>query len=105
MLQCGSAVANAAYVRDGFRSNEAGLTAFTIEPALARRADAGGHIPVEAAELAAGASSPMKIETVAADFTDEQKRYLEGFTTGLQINRLGRGLGAAADSKVNAETV
>src|SRR3954447_19141766 len=44
----------------------------------------------------------MKIETVPADFTDEQKRYLEGFTTGLQINRLGRGLGAG-DSKLIAE--
>jgi len=34
----------------------------------------------------------MKIETVPVDFTDEQKRYLEGFTTGLQISRVGRGL-------------
>jgi len=33
----------------------------------------------------------MKIETVPIDFTDEQKRYLEGFTTGLQISRVGRG--------------
>src|SRR5882757_4630903 len=43
--------------------------------------------------VAAGASSPtMKIETLTVDFTDEQKRYLEGFTTGLQISRVGRGL-------------
>ena len=35
----------------------------------------------------------MKIETLSVDFTDEQKRYLEGFTTGLQISRVGRGLG------------
>jgi ferredoxin-nitrite reductase len=34
----------------------------------------------------------MKIETVSVDFTDEQKRYLEGFTTGLQISRVGKGL-------------
>ena len=27
----------------------------------------------------------MKIETLTVDFTDEQKRYLEGFTTGLQV--------------------
>ena len=33
----------------------------------------------------------MKIETVSVDFSDEQKRYLEGFTTGLQISRVGRG--------------
>jgi ferredoxin-nitrite reductase len=38
----------------------------------------------------------MKIETLSVDFTDEQKRYLEGFTTGLQISRVGRGLGGAA---------
>jgi ferredoxin-nitrite reductase len=38
----------------------------------------------------------MKLETVPVDFTDEQKRYLEGFTTGLQISRVGRGFGGAA---------
>src|SRR5689334_24275806 len=43
----------------------------------------------------------MKIETLTVDFTDEQKRYLEGFTTGLQISRVGRGLGGAG--KANAE--
>src|SRR3954452_9767805 len=37
----------------------------------------------------------MKIETLSIDFSDEQKRYLEGFTSGLQISRAGRGLGAA----------
>src|ERR1700748_1949656 len=38
----------------------------------------------------------MKIDTLSVDFTDEQKRYLEGFTTGLQISRVGRGLGGGA---------
>ena len=38
----------------------------------------------------------MKIETLSVDFTDEQKRYLEGFATGLQISRVGRGLGGGA---------
>jgi ferredoxin-nitrite reductase len=47
--------------------------------------------------MAAGASSSsMKIDTLSVDFSDEQKRYLEGFTTGLQISRIGRGLGGAA---------
>jgi len=45
----------------------------------------------------------MKIETLAVDFTDEQKRYLEGFTTGLQISRVGRGLGGGSAGKTNAE--
>ena len=46
----------------------------------------------------------MKIDTLSVDFTDEQKRYLEGFTTGLQISRVGRGLGGgAAAAKVTAE--
>src|SRR3979411_1327882 len=40
----------------------------------------------------------MKIETLSVDFTDEQKRYLEGFTTGLQISRVGRGLGGAGQA-------
>ena len=44
----------------------------------------------------------MKIEPLPVDFTDEQKRYLEGFTTGLQISRVGRGLGGGA-GKANAE--
>lgn len=46
----------------------------------------------------------MKIDTLSVDFTDEQKRYLEGFTTGLQISRVGRGLGGGA-GKANAEPV
>ena len=41
----------------------------------------------------------MKIDTLAVDFTDEQKRYLEGFTTGLQISRVGRGLGGKANAE------
>src|SRR5271168_2492335 len=45
----------------------------------------------------------MKIDTLSVEFTDEQKRYLEGFTTGLQISRVGRGLGGAG--KANAEPV
>ena len=30
---------------------------------------------------------------MSSDFSPEQKRYLEGFTSGLQIARTGRGLG------------
>ncbi len=45
----------------------------------------------------------MKIETLSIDFTDEQKRYLEGFTSGLQISRAGRALGSVASAKSNAE--
>ena len=45
----------------------------------------------------------MKIETLSVDFTDEQKRYLEGFATGLQISKVGRGLGGAAAAKAGAE--
>jgi ferredoxin-nitrite reductase len=45
----------------------------------------------------------MKIETLSIDFTDEQKRYLEGFTSGLQISRAGRGLGGTASDKAGTE--
>jgi ferredoxin-nitrite reductase len=45
----------------------------------------------------------MKLETLSVDFTDEQKRYLEGFRTGLQISRAGRGLGNTAAGKPNPE--
>src|SRR6476469_567463 len=45
----------------------------------------------------------MKIETLSVDFTDEQKRYLEGFATGLQISRAGRSLGGAVSGSGNSE--
>src|SRR5262249_61245603 len=46
----------------------------------------------------------MKLETIAADFTDEQKRYLEGFAAGVQIMRGGRSLGGGAvAAKADAE--
>ncbi len=46
----------------------------------------------------------MKLETIALDFTDEQKRYLEGFAAGVQIIRGGRGLGGGAtETKAHAE--
>src|SRR5215472_7471046 len=46
----------------------------------------------------------MKLETIAADFTDEQKRYLEGFAAGVQIMRGGRSLGGGATAPgANAE--
>lgn len=45
----------------------------------------------------------MKIEPVSLDFTDEQKRYLEGFSTGLQISRVGKGLGGGTTAKANTE--
>src|SRR5579883_413120 len=48
----------------------------------------------------------MKLETMSVDFTDEQKRYLEGFATGLQISRVGRGLGSGgAAAKGHAEPI
>jgi ferredoxin-nitrite reductase len=46
----------------------------------------------------------MKLENISVDFTDEQKRYLEGFAAGVQIMRGGRGLGGGAtEAKGNAE--
>jgi ferredoxin-nitrite reductase len=46
----------------------------------------------------------MKLENLSVDFTDEQKRYLEGFASGLQISRLGRGFGGGtAAAKANPE--
>ena len=45
----------------------------------------------------------MKLEPLSVDFTDEQKRYLEGFATGLQISKVGRGLGGASAGKANTE--
>jgi ferredoxin-nitrite reductase len=48
----------------------------------------------------------MKIEPLSVDFSDEQKRYLEGFASGLQISRVGRGLGEpSGGGKVIAEPI
>ena len=45
----------------------------------------------------------MKLETATAvDFSDEQKRYLEGFMSGLQVARVGRNLGVAGGGQANA---
>src|SRR5438270_5714690 len=44
----------------------------------------------------------MKLEMLPVDFTDEQKRYLEGFAAGLQVLKSGRGLGGAP-AKANTE--
>ncbi|HET7884604.1 MAG TPA: NirA family protein [Bradyrhizobium sp.] len=46
----------------------------------------------------------MKLDTISVDFTDEQKRYLEGFAAGVQILRSGRGLpGGSTQVKTDAE--
>src|SRR5271169_4913730 len=47
----------------------------------------------------------MKLETLPVDFNEEQKRYLEGFATGLQISKVGRGFGGTVAAKPNAEPI
>src|SRR5258708_25218449 len=91
-----------------FRSNEAGRTApQKSNPARPSRAGFRAVIfpfPLTPPMVAAGASSrTMKIDPLSVDFTDEQKRYLEGFATGLQISKAGRGLGGANAGKANTE--
>ena len=44
----------------------------------------------------------MKLETTSADFSDEQKRYLEGFMSGLQVGRVGRSVGLTGGSSAPA---
>ena len=40
----------------------------------------------------------MKMDQMTADFSDEQKRYLEGFLSGVTAGRLGRWLDARLKS-------
>src|SRR6185437_2756739 len=47
----------------------------------------------------------MKLETTSADFSDEQKRYLEGFMSGLQVGRVGRNAGLTGGSSAPAAKV
>ena len=44
----------------------------------------------------------MKLETTSADFNDEQKRYLEGFMSGVQVGRVGRNAGLTSGSSAMA---
>jgi ferredoxin-nitrite reductase len=44
----------------------------------------------------------MKLESTSADFSDEQKRYLEGFMSGLQVGRVGRNAGIAGGAAAPA---
>jgi ferredoxin-nitrite reductase len=47
----------------------------------------------------------MKLETpTPTDFSDEQKRYLEGFMSGLQVARVGRNVGLAGAGGAAANT-
>jgi len=45
----------------------------------------------------------MKIETLTVDFTDEQKRYLEGFTTDCRSAGSDAVLAADSAGKANTE--
>jgi ferredoxin-nitrite reductase len=47
----------------------------------------------------------MKLETLSVDFTDEQKRYLEGFAAGMQVLRSGRGLGGGSAGNTKSEPI
>ncbi|MCO5129136.1 MAG: NirA family protein [Xanthobacteraceae bacterium] len=44
----------------------------------------------------------MKMDSMTADFSDEQKRYLEGFVSGVQAGRLGRSGGGAGTPAADA---
>jgi ferredoxin-nitrite reductase len=109
MLQCSQpSQMPAGPVQDGFPQQRGWSDrSLGIVPVFATPADFRAvtfPIPLKPPIVAAGASSrTMKIEPLSVDFTDEQKRYLEGFTSGLQINRAGRGLGGANAAQANAE--
>jgi ferredoxin-nitrite reductase len=45
----------------------------------------------------------MKMDSMTADFNDEQKRYLEGFMSGVSAGRLGRGGGGAGTPAAEPE--
>jgi ferredoxin-nitrite reductase len=101
MLQCSQPPSvPAGFVQDGFPQQRGWSDRSLGNQSISPRSESVS--PLSHDKVAAGASSlSMKIETVSIHFTDEQKRYLEGFTSGLRISRAGRGLGTA--TKANAE--
>jgi ferredoxin-nitrite reductase len=78
---------------------EAAFTRPTISRAVKFFAFRRGH------RAARSYAARMKIDPLSVEFTDEQKRYLEGFATGLQISRVGRGWGGGVTAKPNIEPV
>src|SRR5260370_16054803 len=65
-----------------------------------------GHIPFPVEATARGRRSFVahyENRNALSRLTDEQKRYLEGFATGLQISKVGRGFGSAGGGKANIE--
>jgi len=107
MLQCSqpSQMPAGRMIKLDFGSDDAGRT--TLEEGGCHTLSVRSHVPIPLRPpvVAAGASLvAMKIDTLPVEFTEEQKRYLEGFTTGLQISRIGRGLGGG-QPKANAEPV
>src|SRR5882757_6037350 len=111
MLQCSQPSKMSAGIRPRWISAATRLVGPHLEsrPAFERQIDSRTvtfRFPLMPPVVAAGASSrAMKIDTLSVEFTDEQKRYLEGFATGLQVSKVGRGFGAAAPSKTNAEPI
>src|ERR1700730_17802937 len=103
MLQCSQPpwMTAGPHVQDGFPQQRGCSDRSLGNQSISARSESVS--PLTPLVVAAGASSyQMKIETLSIDFTDEQKRYLEGFTSGLQINRAGRALGGAS-TKASAD--
>src|SRR5260370_4800998 len=111
MLQCSqpSQMPAGPYVQDGFPEQRGWSDrSLRIEPALRAEAISSRAVafpyPLTPLIVAGGVSSrTMKIDPLSVDFTNEQKRYLEGFATGLQISKVGRGLGGANAGKASTE--
>jgi ferredoxin-nitrite reductase len=47
----------------------------------------------------------MKLETTTADFSNEQKRYLEGFVSGLSASRVSRANAPARSEPVGPDAI
>src|SRR5271154_1742543 len=109
MLQCGQPSQVPAGLRPGWISAATRLVGpfVGIESAVRSRIDFRAvtfPFPLKPPVVAAGDSShTKKTKTLSVDFTDEQKRYLEGFATVLRISRVGRGLGDVNPGKANTE--
>src|SRR5882757_7372595 len=87
-------------IQDGFPQQRGCSGRFGSEPALAPHSSPQRSTPFRCRRSFV---SIMKIEPLSVDFTDEQKRYLEGFATGLQISRVGRGIGGSSPAAADAE--
>src|SRR5438477_1042094 len=77
----------------------------SISPTSQRVSPIGRHCPARCSRPSRRTDDGLTAGvTVGSDFTTDQKRYLEGFMSGLQVSRVARAPAAAAPQPAASES-